>query len=129
MNVKEDLLKFRLNAWSDLDKYLSPTEIAGFLDFVNEAYKLLLELKPGEYLELEKDVRPENRKLFVQVACLFILENHPDYQFTTDYSIIKRLRINPQTNIKRIIQQLNNKRKSNELERSSGADNKNARGK
>lgn len=124
-----NLSQSRLNNWSELNVYLQTQEKSDFLKFVNNAYKILLRMYPGEIMRIEKDVRPKNRDKFIKVACLFILEGHAEYEFSDDYSMIIRRQQKPDKIVQQVYKELEIKKNmKNELEQSSGSDNRETKG-
>lgn len=63
--------------------------IHALLDMQKNIYKCLLNIRPGQFFVVEKNVRPENLQVFVKTACEFIW-CYPDYRFSNDYSKIIR---------------------------------------
>lgn len=125
-STKENLIAYRLNSRAELAAYLGESAKNDFFAFLDKAYRLLLALKPGKELVIENDVSPGNREIFIKAGCLFIMENHPDYEFSNDYSRVIRLAYNPGIEIKEIMYQLKQKKLKNELERTPRAGNNTA---
>lgn len=54
--------------------------------YVNRVYKFIMDLKPGQKVEIDRIVKKENRDLFIAVTKQFVLEsNHHSFEFTSDY--------------------------------------------
>lgn len=87
-----DYSAYRLQSNSEIDELLSKHGHR-FMTFVNGVYKALMEMKPGDRYEFELHVKPQNRELFVKVACMFINEQKDnDYVFTDNtFRVIQRL--------------------------------------
>jgi hypothetical protein len=82
---------YRLNSNAEIDALLAKHG-QRFMIFVNGVYKVLMEMKPGDLYEFELYVKPENRELFVKVACMFINDQKEnDYVFTQDWNAVRRL--------------------------------------
>lgn len=128
MDTTKNLAIYRMNSLSDFDKYLQESAKAEFFEFLDNAYRILKEMAPGEVLRIEYDVSPENRERLIKVSCLFILETNSDYEFSDDYTVLKRLEQKPETRVQEVIlERLQKKRRiKNELERSQGADRQDA---
>jgi len=126
--MKKNLAIYRLNSLKEIEIYLNGKNRSEFIEFLDQAYGLLLELEPGQELIIENDVCPDNQERFVKVSCLFITENHSDYEFSKDYSRIKRLRQHPEIEIKIIMNLFDHKKSmNNELEQSQGAGHRSAK--
>lgn len=82
-------------------------------------------MKPGEAINILKDVAPANREKFIKIGCLFITEGNSDYLFSDDYTVIKRLLEKPEKKIKEFIesQNLKKKLKQDELDKAEGTNN------
>ncbi|MDR2949206.1 MAG: hypothetical protein LBV71_08350 [Prevotella sp.] len=120
--MEKELAAYRLDDRKEINPYLREPVRDEFFIFLNGAYKMLMSLHPGEQIVIEDDVCPENRERFIKVSCMFIMENNPDYEFTNDYTAIKRLLENPVIRIPQILRQIKTKRRQlNELERTSRA--------
>jgi hypothetical protein len=64
--------------------------------YVNDIYKFLLAMQPGNFLSIEKNVKPENIDLFIKVCCMFIQEQQASstprkfyHTFSDDYAEIR----------------------------------------
>lgn len=74
--------------WVEL--YKNKMGDAQFRDYLNSVYRQLLSLQVGQYFDIVKNVRSENYELFVKICCLFISEEHGNYEFFGNYTKIKR---------------------------------------
>ena len=75
--------RFRMGN-EDFDKYL------------NRVYALFIQIKPGSFFDIRKNVKEENCDLFIKLCCMFIDETrrHPIhagsyYEFSNDFTILK----------------------------------------
>ncbi|MDR2913458.1 MAG: hypothetical protein LBV74_01250 [Tannerella sp.] len=96
-----DYSQYRINSVRELDSYLKGETREWFLDRLNKVYGLLMNMKPLDLLSIEKNVSPENREIFVKLACQFIAEGNSDYEFTPDWQAVRRLKEKPEESIRR----------------------------
>lgn len=68
--------------------------------YINNVYILLLGMQPDQFFSIEKNVKPENRDLFIKVCCMFIQEQNMSkkernfhHSFSTDYTQIKCVKL------------------------------------
>ena len=84
---------YRLNNDDELVESKIELGEAHFDKFINKVYGCLLRLQPGQSFQIENRVTDVNRKHFIKMACLFILEQRSRcYVFNADYNQIKRQR-------------------------------------
>jgi len=69
-----DYSNHRLQNWEWYTEYRSRSGREPLLQYINTVYKLLMNMKPGSYFNIEKNVRPENIDLFIKICCMFIQE-------------------------------------------------------
>lgn len=90
METQINLTIYRLNAWSDFDKYLNVPDRSAFWKFTDNVYNELLKLRPGESIDIIKQVHPDAMDKFIKICDMFISDGHSEYGFTYDYKIQKR---------------------------------------
>lgn len=61
-----------------------------FWKFIDDVYASLKCMNPGESIDIEKDVDPDDNKFYILACCLFFIEISSDYIFTNDYKTLKR---------------------------------------
>jgi hypothetical protein len=83
--------------------------------FVNKVYGILMDMKPLEAMNIEKNVQPANREIFIRTVCLFVHEGNTDYEFTPDWSAVRRLAEKPENAIRRLNAELERKRVKKQL--------------
>lgn len=93
-----DFSQYRLNETkelSDLAKQMGNR----FDPFFNAVYKLIDELGEGKSFDIEANVHPENRELFIKCACFYILDRNRTrktfdawVEFTNDYKHIRKMK-------------------------------------
>lgn len=81
---------YRLTGWGWIDRYKKKMGIDLFHTYVNNVYNELMRMNVGDVFSLEKEVKEENRELFIKIVCMFIQEGNNDYEFSPDYKIVKR---------------------------------------
>ena len=69
-----DYSQHRLQDWAWYFDYRSQMGKEKFYRYINRVYRLLMSMKPGSYLSIEKNVKPENIDLFIKTVCMFISE-------------------------------------------------------
>lgn len=90
MSTQINLATFRLNTWSDFDKYLIGSDRSSFWKFVDKVYFELNKLPPKGSINITRDVHPNAIEKFIKICCMFICEGHPEYEFSNDYKTLKR---------------------------------------
>jgi hypothetical protein len=83
--------QYRLNDYSFIGEYEQRMGKENFRKYRDDVYIHLTNMKPGEKFSVEQKLRAENIDLFIKIVCLFILDNHYDYEFTNDYKHVKRI--------------------------------------
>jgi len=91
-----DYSKHRLQNWEWYYDYRSRMGKEAFEQYVNRVYTLLLSMKPGSFLSVDKNVTPENIDLFIKICCMYIQETYQSqrptlgyHEFNTNYSILR----------------------------------------
>ncbi len=92
-----DLGQYRLNKTKELAD-LAEKLGDRFDPFFCAVYKLLDELKEGESFDVEANVHPENRELFIKCACFYIWDKNRTretfsawVEFTNDYRYLRKM--------------------------------------
>jgi hypothetical protein len=85
----ESFAQYRLNDYSFIGEYERRMGKDYFRKYRDEVYIHLMSMKPGDRFSIETLVKEENLDLFIKIVCLFILEGHPNYEFTDDYKHVK----------------------------------------
>ena len=62
--------------WEWCDRYRSLMGTAAYEKYVGSVYGLLMEMQPGSFFSIEKNVKPENRDLFIKTCCMFMKEQY-----------------------------------------------------
>jgi len=75
-----DYYKHVMKNWEWCNEYRSQMGKEAYNKYVSDVYKLLLGMKPKSFFSIEKNVKPENRDLFIKVCCMFIQEQY-QYDF------------------------------------------------
>jgi len=65
--------------WEWGEQYRSRLGKENYWKYVNDVLDMLSNMKPDSYFSIEKNVKPENRDLFIKVCCRFMQE-----QFMSD---------------------------------------------
>lgn len=86
----ESFKQYRLNDYSFIEEYEKKMGQNYFRKYRDDVYIFLINMKVDEKFSIERNVKKENFDLFIKIICLFILEGHPDYEFTNDYKFVKR---------------------------------------
>ena len=58
--------------------------------YMNRVYGLLIDMKPGSRLEIDKVVLPANMRKFIGCVCLYIWDIEKA-EFSNDYKYVKKL--------------------------------------
>jgi hypothetical protein len=69
-----DYSQHRPQDWEWCNEYRSRMGDEAWWKYINDVYGFLLSMRPGNFLSVEKNVKPENVDLFIKVCCLFIQE-------------------------------------------------------
>lgn len=71
------------------------------LEFTDRVYKLFINMKPGSFFSIEKNVTEENRDLFIKIICMFIDEAYHSpfsvegyYELNSDCTVLKHVHTN-----------------------------------
>ena len=85
-----DFSKHRLIDWRWHDIYRLQLGDKAFDEYFSMVWNALERLKENEYYDIARQVRVENRDLFIKICCQYIL-THKEYEFSNDYiKIIRR---------------------------------------
>ena len=66
--------------WEWCEQYRSRMGNENYWKYVNSVYELFTTISPGKFFSIEKNVKPENRDLFIKICCRFMQE-----QFMSDH--------------------------------------------
>ena len=58
--------------------------------YFNRVYDMLCKAKPGDRIEIDKIVKPENLPMFIGCVCMYILDTDKA-EFDNEYKFIKKL--------------------------------------
>lgn len=83
-----DLSAYRLNSWSEI-LTIRDKDPERFDRFTNKAYKIFLDLKPGESFCAAR-VDESSHEVFVKVGCMAIMEGL-NLVFSEDFTVIRKL--------------------------------------
>ncbi|WP_419033053.1 hypothetical protein [Dysgonomonas gadei] len=92
--MNADYRHMRMLDFSWINEYISAMGKDAFWKLLNERYKWLMKQPRGWIYNialskvLEGDI---TRDLFIKTVCLFISEGNGDYQFSPDFTTIKRI--------------------------------------
>ena len=80
----------RMTDWKWIDEYQTRIGKEDFDKFLNQIYGWLMNLKPGQSIDLTSHdkITDRNRDLVIKIGCLFIQEGNIGYQFTNDFTQI-----------------------------------------
>lgn len=81
---------YRLTDWDWIGLYKEKMGADRFRNYVNGVYSELMKMEVGKTFSLDKEVKEENRELFVKIVCMFIQEGNSDYDFSPDYKTVRR---------------------------------------
>lgn len=84
----------RMTDYLWVDEYISKMGKDNFWKLLNDRYKWLMKQPVGWVynITLSKVLESEiARDLFIKTVCLFISERNGDYQFSKDFTTIKRI--------------------------------------
>lgn len=84
-----DFSKHRLNDWKWRDMYQLQLGDEAFDKYFSLVWNALGRLRENEYYDIAKQVKVENRDLFIKICCQYIL-THKEYEFSNDYTKIIR---------------------------------------
>ena len=82
--------QYRMTDWGWIGIYQSRMGNDQFRKYVNAIYKELMAMKVGQTFAIDTTVKEENRELFIKIVCMFIQEGNSDYEFSSNYKIVKR---------------------------------------
>ena len=85
----ENLSEYKMTSYEWYEEYELKMGEQNLRDYVNKVWKVLLELKLGESLDVIENVKPERYELFIKIGCLFIQENNMNYEFNNQYTKIR----------------------------------------
>jgi hypothetical protein len=69
-----DYSEHRMQNWEWCLEYRSRMGKEAYCQYVSKVYDFLLSMKPGTFLSIAKNVKEENRDLFIKTCCMFIQE-------------------------------------------------------
>lgn len=84
-----DFSEHRLTDWIWRDIYRAKLGDEVYDAFFEDLWLKLDQLRVNEYYDVARQVKPENRDLFIKICCQYIL-THKDYEFSNDYTKIIR---------------------------------------
>ena len=86
-----NLSQYRMNdtSFSWHDKYINDLGFNQFQAYIRDVNNALANLRPGRHYNVETSVPAEKHDLFIKICCTYIL-SHPDYEFSDDYTKIRR---------------------------------------
>lgn len=79
----------RLTNWSWQELYRIQLGESAYNEYFNSVWLALDRLEVNEFYDIAKQVRVENRDLFIKICCQYIL-THNGYEFSNDYTQIIR---------------------------------------
>lgn len=79
----------RLINWSWQELYRIQLGESAYNEYFNYVWMALDRLQVNEFYDIAKQVRVENRDLFIKICCQYIL-THKEYEFSDDYTKIIR---------------------------------------
>lgn len=82
-----DFSEYSLTSWTWRNLYEQQMGVEAFALYQERIWSALIRLPENEYYDIAKQVKPENRDLFIKTCCQFIL-THTDYEFSNDYTKI-----------------------------------------
>jgi hypothetical protein len=62
--------------WNWYEFYRNKLGHYQLLEYTNQVYRLFINMKPGTFFSIEKNVTEENRDLFIKTCCMFIDETY-----------------------------------------------------
>lgn len=84
-----DFSEHRLNDWNWQKEYREKIGESAYNAFFESLWLSLGQLQVNEYYDIARQVKPENRDLFIKICCQYVL-THKDYEFSNDYTKIIR---------------------------------------
>ena len=101
-----DYSEHKLQNWEWCNDYRSRMGKEAYEKYVSDVYAFLLKMKPESFFSIERNVKPENRDLFIKVCCMFIQEQFLSKQprdfchsFSPDYIEIRCVKLNYRKNV------------------------------
>lgn len=87
-----DYSKHKMNDYSDiLEVQKRFPDIEEYKKYLSKVFLRMLAMQPGECFLIDDNVIPENRDTFIKCVCLFMQGGAIDWQFSEDFTTIKRL--------------------------------------
>ena len=79
MKAMSDYTNHIMKNWDWCEEYRSRLGEEVFNKYTDNVYTLLSDMQPDTFFNIEKNVKPENRDLFIKCCCMFMQE-----QFMSD---------------------------------------------
>ena len=79
----------RLTDWTWQELYRAQLGEDTYNDYFNSVWMALDRLQENEYYDIAKQVKTENRDLFIKICCQYVM-THKEYEFSSDYTKIIR---------------------------------------
>lgn len=93
-----DYTSHLLKNWDWWELYKEKIGERKLVEFMNKVYKLFVNMKPGSFFSIEKNVTEENRDLFIKMCCMFIDETYHSppsmlgyYELNSDCTLLKHV--------------------------------------
>ena len=83
MNFSE----LRLTDWTWQELYRAQLGEDTYNDYFTSVWMALDRLQENEYYDIAKQVKTENRDLFIKICCQYVL-THKEYELSNDYTKI-----------------------------------------
>ena len=87
--VKMNFSEHRLTDWTWQELYRAQLGEDTYNDYFNSVWMALDRLQENEYYDIAKQVKTENRDLFIKICCQYVL-THKEYELSNDYTKIIR---------------------------------------
>lgn len=84
-----DFTNHRLTSWEWRDVYRLQLGDEAYNNYFFLVWKSLDQLRVNEYYDIARQVKEENRDLFIKICCQYVL-THNAYEFSNDYTKIIR---------------------------------------
>lgn len=86
----DSYIQYRLNDkdWSWVELYQRRMGNEAFREYRDNVYRKLMAMQPKSSFDIEKNVREDNRDIFIKLCCLFMNEGNPGYKFSPNYKQI-----------------------------------------
>ena len=77
----------RLTDWAWQELYRAQLGENTYNEYFNSVWMALDRLQENEYYDIAKQVKTENRDLFIKICCQYVM-THKEYEFSSDYTKI-----------------------------------------